>query len=127
MTITVEQVGPEGAWRVYRDGIAVAANMAHETASILAAALEPKDSAKSRFLAVCAEWADLLIGDSFRQKASGGLIMIKTPDEMIPKVAYGEPGKEEVMDLPESQRKVWRAAWQLLQDAWDAAPEPEAK
>lgn len=68
------------------------------------------DAAKSRFLEVCAGWADLLIEDAKRVKLRDGEQRWSfDPESMIPNV-----------ELPDAQRKVWIAAWQLMSDAWDA-------
>jgi len=129
--------------------------------------------AKKKFLSVCAEWADALIGDAVRTKEYGYTIKFK-PEDVIPKVVYGEPEAEASMatellaiiremngtlsnstlpaeirvgmvrtlvnqtveryrsdvimkgiridELPDVQRKVWLAGWQLMVDAWDATP-----
>jgi hypothetical protein len=70
--------------------------------------------AKAKFIAVCEEWADLLIDESAAQKSKGGVRWQFTPEQMMP-----------IIDLPRAQREVWLAAYQLMLDAWDAAPAPE--
>lgn len=71
--------------------------------------------AKAKFMAICEEWADLLIGESVIQKSRGGVRWQFAPEQALP---VG-------IDLPEAQRKVWLAGYQLMLDAWDAAPASE--
>lgn len=78
--------------------------------------------AKAKFLAVCADWADVLIDDSVKHVQRGGeRWVLENYVEWLPKIAY--TGGDE--PLPEAQQKVWAAGYALMIDAYDAAKATE--
>lgn len=52
------------------------------------------DDLKKGFLTVCAEWADLLVGDGIETKQWQNERPSDDPEKFIPKVAYGDATKE---------------------------------
>lgn len=75
--------------------------------------------ARERFLAVCSEWADLLIEESRGQVLVRDGARWSLDMDWAPRIVYDSSPNEPV-DLPESQAKVWRAGYQLLIDSYDA-------
>jgi hypothetical protein len=73
------------------------------------------ENARSRFLDICSEWADLLIADSTAQVERGGQRWQfgESIDEWVEKLGYGY--------MPDAQLKVWKGGYQLMLDAFDAA------
>lgn len=97
-----------------------------EASSLTIRGAESRDTvigmAKARFLVECSDWANLLLADAARTDDSA---LHNLEALSVPKVAYVDETyagtfRVSVMDLPEAQRKVWRAAYTLIYEAIQA-------
>lgn len=71
------------------------------------------DEAKDHFMALCSEWADLLITEGATHVERGGprWQFVDSFEEWIPQLVHGT--------MPDVQMKVWKGGYQLMLDAYD--------